>query len=747
MRLSGTMKLIDRQSSGAGRRNRTLQSALASSAFATTLLVSQPASAQSAPEQQPVEDIVVTAQKREESIRDVPQSLVVVKGETLTSRGIQQVEDLTAQFPGVTTYNFGGAGQSQINIRGISLGFDTAATVATYIDDVPFGSGSAYSGLSQIGLELGTFDVQRVELLRGPQGTLYGASALGGLLKYVLTPPDLDEATGVAQLEGTTSSRAQTYAIRGALNVPLVADKLAIRITGLHANDDGDVDNVARGERHIDRHDKQVGRFSIAFTPTDRLKLQATALIQRLDRDGSSEVYYDRATGRPVYGDFTNFQPEASRFNQKAELYSLGAEYDLGGATLQATVGRQRLVNDIVQDASEAYPAIFSAFFPIDAASITSRLSLHKTTAEVKIASSGNRALEYIAGLYYTDEDISKYQRLAGFSGGTELPFALGEFDLPATYREIAGYANVTYHFTDRLDATAGVRLSRNSQTFEQIGGGLLGVSNPGSSAKDTVVTYLGTMRYHFSDENMIYARVSSGYRPGGPNLVISDPVTGLPLGASTFDPDSIWNYELGVKLRPVSWLTADISAFRIDWSKIQLGTIVNGIGVFANGASARSQGVEFAFDARPIAGLTTSLSGAWIDAKLTDPAPDVSGRDGERLPNSPRWSLTAAADYRVFESGDLKGTIGASWRYVGKRNASFDASLSAPQYILPAFNTFDIRSSLATGRWSLDFYVRNLFDKRGQQSATTSFAFAGGPARVSVIRPRTFGAVLTTRF
>lgn len=721
-------------------------------AFGTTALLSIPllgaaAHAQDAPVDATPADIVVTAQRRTESVREVPQSLVVLSGEDLTSQGIQQLDDLVAQFPGVTTYNFGGAGQSQINIRGITLGFDTASTVATYIDDVPFGSGSAYSGLSQIGLELGTFDVQRVELLRGPQGTLYGASALGGLLKYVLTPPDMSDVGGIAQLEGSTSSRGQTYAIRGALNVPVVTDQLAFRVTGLHAHDDGEVDNVARGENRIDRHDKQVGRFSLAFTPTDRLKLEASALIQRLDRDGSSEVYYDRATGEPIYGDFKNFQPRPSGFNQKAELYSLGAEYDLGPASLQAIVARQRLVNDIVQDASEAYPAIFSAFFPIDAASVTSRLSLHKTTAEVRIASRGKRALEYIAGLYYTDEDINKFQRLAGFSGGTELPFAIGEFDLPATYREVAGYANATYHFTNRFDATFGLRVSRNSQKFEQNGSGLIGVSNPGSSAEDTVVTYLGTVRYHISDDNMIYARASSGYRPGGPNLVISDPVTGMSLGATSFEPDTIWNYELGVKLRPVYWLTADVSAFRIDWSNIQLASIVNGIGVFANGASARSQGVEFAFDARPTDAWTVSLLGAWMNSELTAPAPDVSGRDGERLPNSPRLSLTASTDYRLFESGDLTGSIGASWKYLGKRTASFDASLSAPQYVLPAFSTFDLRASLDTDQWTLDFYLRNLFDKRGQLSATTNFAFAGGPARVTVVRPRTIGVVLTTRF
>lgn len=719
------------------------------SLLALSFLSIASASAQTEGAQSSVEsnEIVVTAQKREESIRDVPQSLAVASGEELTSRGIQSVEDLAGQFPGVTTYSFGGAGQNQINIRGITIGFDSASTVATYIDDIPFGSGSAYSGLSQIGLELGTFDVQRVELLRGPQGTLYGATAMGGLLKYVLNQADPREFSATLQAEGYAHSSSESYALRGAVNVPLVTDKVAIRITGLHARDGGLVDNVATGQNNVDSWDKQVGRISLVLMPTDRLTIRATALAQKLDRDGSSEVYYSLASGRPVTGDFTHSQPIGSYFRQDAQLYSLSGEYDLGFASLQATLGRQRLVNELQQDASEAYPPLLGGFFPIDAAAVRSRLYLKKTTAEVRLASTGKQKLEYVAGLYYTDEDIEKFQQLSGYLGGAVLPIDLLTVRIPATYKEVAAYANATYRFTDRFDATLGVRVSRNDQDFEQIGSGLLIGSNPGSAAKDSVVTYLGTVRYRLSDDNMIYARAANGYRPGGPNLVLTDPVTGLSRGATAFQPDTLWNYEVGVKLRPARWLTADISAFHIDWSDIQLLDIVDGLGVYANGRTARSQGVEFAFTARPSRDLTMNLTGAWIDAKLTADAPALGAVDGERLPNSPSWSLSSAADYRVLTSNNLSGSIGASWRYVGKRTSSFAGNPSFPQYVLPAFHTVDLRAGLEAKRWSLDLYVRNLFDERGQLSATTGFAFAGGPARVTVAQPRTFGAILTGRF
>ena len=694
-----------------------------------------------------VDEIVVTAQRREESVRDVPQSLVVIEGEAMTREGIQSVEDLVGKFPGVTTYSFGGAGQNQINIRGITIGFDSAATVATYIDDIPFGSGSAYSGLSQIGLELGTFDVQRIELLRGPQGTLYGATAMGGLLKYVLNEADPREFSAILQAEGNAHSRSESYALRGAVNAPIVDDKVAIRITGLHAEDGGLVDNVATGERNVDSWDKQIGRVSLTFTPTEQLTIRGNALIQNFDRDGSSEVYYSLVSGEPVNGDLTHNQPIESYFRQDARLYSLSGDYDLGFASLQATLGHQRLVNNLQQDVSEAFPPLLGAFFPIDAAAVRSRLYLKKTTAEVRLASNGKPKLEYIAGLYYTDENIEKFQQLSGYLGGVVLPIDLLTVRIPATYEEMAAYANATYHFTDRLNATFGLRVSRNDQNFEQIGSGLLIGANPGSSVKDTVVTYLSTVRYYFSEENMIYARAANGYRPGGPNLVLSDPVTGLPRGATAFEPDTLWNYEVGLKLRPARWLTADISVFYIDWSKIQLLAVVDGLGVYANGGGAKSQGVEFAFTARPTADLTMSLTGAWINAELTESVPDVSGAEGERLPNSPRWSLSAAADYRIFEGDKFSGSIGASWRYLGKRTSSFDANLSFPQYVLPDFHTVDLRAGLEAKHWTLDLYVRNLFDERGQLSATTGFAFAGGPARVTVTQPRTFGAILTAGF
>lgn len=721
---------------------------LSLSALAASQLAAQGAMAQE--QSSPVvEDniIIVTAQKRDESIRDVPQSLVVVTGEDLTSKGVQSVEDLAGQIPGVSTYNFGGAGQTSVNVRGVTVGVDTSATVATYVDDVPFGSGSAYSGLGQIGLELGSFDVQRVELLRGPQGTLYGASALGGLLKYVLVEPDMDELNGTLQLEGYAGAQSQSYAVRGAISVPVVTDKVAIRITGVQAEDGGYVDNIARGETNIDGYDKQVGRFTIAITPTDSLKLHGTVLLQRLDRDGSSDVYYNRTTGQLVYGDLQNSQPFASPFKQKTNVYSFGGEYDFGGATLQAMVARQNFDNTYSQDASEAYPALLGGFFPMNEAGVNTILNLDKTVAEVRLASSGKARLEYLLGLYYTDEDISKVSQLVGAQDGTPLGVDLGTFTLPSTYREKAAYGNLTYHFTDRFDATVGIRVARNDQSFEQIGTGVLAGNNPGGSASETAVTYLGTMRYRFGDDNLAYVRVASGYRPGGPNLAILDPMTGLPIGGSTFKSDSLWSYEAGVKLRPASWLTADVSYFHNDWKDIQLNAVRNAIGVIANGAGAKSDGVEFAFTARPIPEWTASLSGAWIDSRLNGAASDIGGIDGENLPNSPRWTLGASTDYELFDNGSFKGSIGASWKYVGERTASFDAAAGIPQYVLPAFNTLDLRAGLEAGHWNLDLYVRNLFDERGQLSATTAYAFAGGPARVTVVRPRTFGAILSTTF
>jgi len=689
-------------------------------------------------------EIVVTAQKRDESVRDVPQSITALTGEALARSGVQSLEDLAAQTPGVSTFSLGGAGQNQITIRGVTTGVDVSPTVATYIDDVPFGSGTPYGGAAQLGIELGSFDVQRVEVLRGPQGTLYGASAFGGLLKYVLQPVDLSGSSVKLQTEGSVTEKGGfNSGFRGAVNLASTAGDYGVRVTLLRNHDAGYVDNAATGRERVNRNTSTVVRVSGLAELTERLRVRGTFLLQNLDRDGTGEVYYDRQTREPLYGDLTTFQPNESPLRQNYKLYAVGADYDADFAQISATYSHQDISNVYYYDSSELYPLLFSGL--VDTTTVKTDQSVARDTGELRFTSPAGKPFEWVAGLYYTKERSRRVQSLIGFSDGVAEPVNLGTFDINNDYEEVAAYLNGTYHVSSQFDVTLGARYSHTSQDFFQVGSGLIGQSNPGASMKGDVVTYLATMRYHLDDKTMFYARAASGYRPGGPNLVALDE-NGDPIGDPTFRPDKLWNYEIGVRSRPLDGVTFDLSGFYIDWSDIQLIGVRNGLGVAVNAGSAVSKGVEASLVVTPLPKWTVSGQVTYTDAHLTDAAPDLGARDGERLTSVPDWSFSVATDYN-FDLGSAWARLGATWRYAGPRTSSFDGNAQYPQYNLPAYHVVDLRAGVALGEWDLSLYVRNLFDKRAQLSANTIFASAGGPARLAIMRPRTVGLVATTTF
>ncbi len=700
-----------------------------------------------------LEEVIVTAQRRSEAARDVPASLSVLNGEKLSRQGAQSLNDVAARVPGLVLASLGGAGQQQVTLRGVTVGQDATPTVGIYIDDVPFGATGQNGGSVDLALGLGSFDLQRIEVLRGPQGTLYGASAMGGALKYVLNPPSFAGSGGEIQTEASgTSGGGFNYGLRAAANLVVVPDRLALHGSLVRNHDDGVVDNIATGERNVDASDTTTGRLSFLFAATDRLNLRGTVLVQNLDRNGTSFVDYDLTTGKPSLGDLQQSRILPEPFKNRFRLYSLGADYDFGFATLSTTVAYQSDATTFSQDFSQPFVTLLGSFLdslgsPIDAVGLNGTYGTDKTTAEVRLASHPGGKLDWLAGAFYTYENSENFQQLQGYENQVPIDQNIGAFRLPDTFREEAVFADATYHFTARLEGTVGARLSHNDQIFTQIGMGLIASSNPGSASSDTSETYLATVKYKLDDDGMVYARAASGYRPGGPNLVATDPVTGQPVGKSTFGPDSLWNYEVGAKLRPLPWLTADITVFDIDWRNIQLFTSLNGLSVLANGGAATSKGLEFAFVARPVPHWTFSGSAAYTDARLAEAAPAVSGAAGERLPNVPRVSSTLSVDYDHPLEDGMAMHAGATWRYVGARTASYDASLSYPQYVLPAYGAVDITLGISSKSVDIDLYAKNLFDSRGQTSAYEEATIVGGPAWVSLIQPRTVGVVITKAF
>ena len=325
-------------------------------------------------------------------------------------------------------------------------------------------------------------------------------------------------------------------------------------------------------------------------------------------------------------------------------------------------------------------------------------------------------------------------------------PVDLLTVNLPSSYQEYAGFGTLTWHLTQQLDFTGGVRYAHNSQRFEQIGSGPLIFSVPERSETDSIVTYLATIRYRASENLMSYVRYATGYRPGGPNVVLND-LSGQPLADPTFGADQLRSYEGGIKASSADGrFGVDASVYFIKWDDLQINAVRNGLGVVDNAAAAESKGAELTADIRADSAADTGGC-TRICRRRTQRGRSGFGRLRRRPPpDTPEFTGTLSADYG-FEVGGREAFLGTTLRHVTDRVSSYDASAGSPQYDLPEYTTVDLRTGLQLGSARLQLYLRNAFDERGKLSATTAFSALGGPVWVSLVQPRTIGFNVITQF
>jgi iron complex outermembrane recepter protein len=694
------------------------------------------------------EEIVVTAQKREQRLIDVPQAVTVLSPARLVANGATQFRDYASNVPGLG-FNTTGAGNTAINLRGMAAAqIEIGSRVAQYVDEVPYGASNPFTFGGRFTLDAALSDLDRIEVLRGPQGTLYGASSMGGLIKYTSKKPDtnafgVDLALGL----GTTEAGGTNYNGTVTVNAPISADKAAVRATGFYFRDGGYVDNVALGEKDVNRSKIYGGRVDVLLTPTDRLSLRLTGFAQSIQRNGDATVDYD-FNGKPAFGELSQSHSFPDGYDQRLRLISGIATYDMGFATLTSVSSYQEVHTNFVQNYAYLLPTLA---LPSLGGRIYSALGSQvrsngdKFVQEVRIANYESRPLEWVVGAFYTQEDFDASQILVPLDLARRP--ALNDiytYGLPTRYREYAAFGTLTWHVTDQFDVSAGVRYAYNTQEKSVTGTGILGsrLNDPLRESDEGVATYLANARYKFTDTAMLYARFATGYRAGGPNAVVRDPVTNAELSPSMLESEQLKSYEIGFKGETSDRrFGIDAAAFLLDWTNIQVNTSRGAIGVYLNAAGARVQGGEVTLSARPINGLVLSGAFALTDAKLSEPAPDLRGREGERLPNVARFTASLNADYEFDAAG--RPRIGASFRHISSRRASYDADTTNRQYVMPAYRIVDLRGGFSIGDIDLQLYVRNLFDERGQLSAYT---YTGRPV-VAVSQPRTIGLTAKTSF
>jgi iron complex outermembrane recepter protein len=694
-----------------------------------------------------LEEVVVTAQKFEQKLSETPLSVTAISARNLEALGATQFRDFASTVPSLT-FTTSGVGSTQVNLRGITTGNNISPTVGIYVDEVPYGSSTPFASGAQLALDVGLFDVSRIEILRGPQGTLYGASTMGGVLKYVSVMPDT-AAFGATARAGivSTSGGGVGYDAAAAVNAPLADDKAALRVSGFYTHDGGFIDNLANGHDDVNEAEVYGGRADLLLKPADKLTLRLAAFAQDIDRDGTASADFSLATGEPIDSDLDQRRLRVEPFDQQFRLVSGTLDYEFEGAALTSITSYQTVRSHAITDVSAFFgPALGAAGIVLGSVDVAKQNETDKLTQELRLAATGPR-WDWTLGAFYTDEDSDQFQRLnASTPDGAVFPVNLLTVELPSTFEEYAGFGTLTWHATSKLDFTGGLRYAHNSQTFEQIGSGALVSSVPERSDSDSILTYLATIRYRASDNLMSYLRYATGYRPGGPNVVLND-LSGQPLASPTFAADELRSYEAGIKTNTADGrFGVDAAVYFIKWDNLQINAVRNGLGVVDNAAAAASKGAELTLTFVPLPQLALVGALAYIEAELSEDAPDLGGLEGDRLPDTPKFTGTLSADYS-FELGGRAAFLGTTVRHVTDRVSSYDASPGSPQYDLPEYTTVDLRTGMQLGAARLQLYVRNAFDERGQLSATTAFSALGGPVWVSLVQPRTIGVNFITQF
>lgn len=734
------------------------------------VLVASASSAQEAGSSADYGEIVVTASKRAERLQDVPAAITAVGGEKLETLGVQNFRDYASLVPGLAQRDTGQPGVGTIILRGLNSGpQQTTNTAGYYIDDTPF-SASGYLGVSALMTpEPELAEIERIEVLKGPQGTLYGAGSLGGLIRVVTRKPDLTEFRGSMRGEISHVKGGELgFLLRGTVNIPVVQDLAAISATGYYRRMSGFVDNVGTGTKDVNRSNLAGGRIALLVEPAPNFRINLSGQYQDIENNGYSSVDLLPGTFTPRYGgytynDFLDFGGEV-----KYRLVNATAEYEMDAGTITASGSYAKYDVDYAGDVTTTYipiargvlgpvsDAVFGV--PVDTLLPASSRAgsffnpaADKYSAELRFASKRLGPIEFLAGAFYTKEDSTYLANITPYTAAG-VPFAspfnyLIKTTTTSKYEEIAGFGNLTFYLTDNFDVTGGIRYAHNTQTSGTGGPGALTYFLPRAALtfdfSDNATTYLGTVRWRPMRNLSFYARAASGYRPGGPQTNSAPP----PGAQSFIRSDTVWNYEAGVKASALDGaFTIDASVFHIDWKDIQLNTLSNGFILGGNAASADVDGLELQMQARPNDLLTIGANLGHTRAVLTAITPEAAAvaraAAGDRLPLTPPWTASLVADQKIPLSSSVTGNVGATLRFQSAMFATYPGLDPNPTQKLPELTTVDLRASAAfDDRFTVQLRVDNLFDKFG----FTNIDGASGSA--TVIRPRTISLGVSANF
>ncbi|HEX3395090.1 MAG TPA: TonB-dependent receptor [Steroidobacteraceae bacterium] len=751
-----------------------------------------------------LDEVVVTANKLNAiRVLDIPASIQAISGDALQSAGVAGIMDIAGDIPGLSIQDLG-PGDKKYVIRGINSTGDS--TIGVYYGEaVISGSNADDGGGFQSDIRL--YDLDRVEVLRGPQGTLYGASSMSGTIRFIPKSPDLHTLGGYVTAEGSQTSHAGgNYNFNGALNLPIIDGVLALRLVGWKVSDSGYVDQIRVGQgvtglvsalpppngttataaplgflKGVNDDDVGGGRAIVRFQPTDKLTIEGNYTTQTETSGGSSRytpagvTAFNAGAGSnipPVKGcDLCNTDVTQSPWSDNIVVFGGTVTYDTGFGLVTGTSNQY---NRRTAFSFDSTPVLVSFKVPVPAETFEPR-ERQVNSSEIRFASAFDAPINFVAGVYREhDHQLLDVQVIATNALGLPIgPFCsnnscdalsfpgtgstfFGRSDERST-TSYAGFGEATWKITDAWTAVAGIRYFTESLEGVQIQthpfGGFPGsptlVPLPDPDETFNKVTWKGNLSYKFNESLLGYGTVSTGFRSGGLNAV-SEPFEPIP---AAYSPDSLTNYELGAKGRLLDGLfdyQADV--YYIKWSNIQVQeTTPDGAFVYqGNAGEARVKGFEFEFTAHPAEYLTANFAGSYSDAYLSEGATTAQydlnktlGRTGDSIPNVPKFQMNLGLKYRRPIGNGWDGMVAADATYRGSVNAYF---ASNQQFNIPlsSYTLVGLRAGVIQGPWSITAWARNLTDKRAEVSAINS---SQDPDALLTVRPRTIGVTLTRTF
>lgn len=686
------------------------------------------------------EDIVVTATRRSLKLQDVAQSIQAIGGENLRAQGAVNFADYGRTVAGVS-FQDDGPGRSQIFIRGVSTGGDVdtgkEATVGVYIDETPVTEGS-----SQPDLKL--FDIDRVEVLRGPQGTLFGSGSLGGTVRIITNQPKFDDTAGYGEIQGSvTEGGGLNGAANAWLNLP-VGEETAVRAVGYALHNSGFLDNGQTGEDDINDETTYGGRLAIRHQPSGQLNVVLTGMYQHTESGA-----YNRVADR--YPALIIDQREPEPFTDRFAGINLKIEADLGIADLTSATSyfdRKRSFESDIDYFLEALAGI-----PRGRSAITYKA--RSFAQEVRATSKGDGPFKWLVGGFYISRDEEYAQTIndrtapPASTSGDNLFYATTDGKI----RQISGFGEVSYELSEGLTTTAGLRVSRTTRKADAVKDGLIfgGRSEEFANFKGTATTPKFNLSYKPDDKTLIYMQAAKGFRIGGTNPGLPPCDTCVAQVQPAFGSDSLWNYEIGVKSQPFgNSFTLNTSVFWIDWKNIQLNVNrEDGFNGFVNAGRARSRGVEIEANGKLSRQISLGGQVTYTDAELRSLNPGLTGVAVIRaqLPQVPRWSAAGNVEWGTEVGADGRFYVRADLQYQGRRTDSLGATSAR----LDDYAIANFRIGLDRPRWKVAAFVTNITNTRAQLGRVILDGVRDGVPitldRVTINTPRTFGLSFASNF